>query len=136
MVAKLHAMKAPLVLGLLQVCVGGSHSKQLGRAPMASIASTHCRCRCVKLCAQRASAPHSIRVATHCKQDLPGLAERLLALRALLPGADVSAMAAQAPELLLTTPVRARSCFCAARAHTAGCVRISVAALGARGLKC
>lgn len=55
MVVKLHALRAPLVLELLQ--------------------------------------------------DMPGVASRLLRLRALLPGADVSAMVAQVPELLLKTPM-------------------------------
>lgn len=39
---------------------------------------------------------------------MPGVAERLLRLRTLLPGADVSAMVAQRPELFLKTPVRMR----------------------------
>ncbi|KIZ02270.1 hypothetical protein MNEG_5684, partial [Monoraphidium neglectum] len=54
MVAKLHALRAPLVLQLLQ--------------------------------------------------DTPAVATRLLQLRALLPGADVSAVVAQRPELFLKTP--------------------------------
>jgi hypothetical protein len=48
--------------------------------------------------------PH-IQTPSHTTQDLPAVASRLLALRALLPGADVSAMVARAPELLLKTPV-------------------------------
>jgi len=55
LVAKLHALRAPLVLELLR--------------------------------------------------DLPGVARRLLQLRELLPGADVSGMVARAPELLLRTPI-------------------------------
>lgn len=51
---------------------------------------------------------HTLRapLALSLLRDLPGVASRLLQLRELLPGADVSAAAAKCPELLLLTPVR------------------------------
>jgi hypothetical protein len=110
MVAKLHALKAPLVLELLQArrpsgdgAKGWSEPGPGGARPP----SAGRRGRAARVQPRWRSAARGAPTLTPppTSQDMPGVAARLLELRSLLPGADVSAIVAQRPELLLRTPV-------------------------------